>query len=62
MDSAGKESASISPETQAKLREMGHKIIVGGKQGDGSSILLDPDTGVAFGVVDKRSPEGKASK
>lgn len=55
------ESASIPPDTQAKLGEMGHKIIVGGKQGDGSSILINPDTGVAFGVIDKRSPDGKAS-
>ncbi len=56
------ESASIPPETQAKLKEMGHKIIIGGKQGEGHSILINPDIDIAFGVVDKRSPDGKASK
>jgi gamma-glutamyltranspeptidase / glutathione hydrolase len=56
------ESASIAADTQAKLKEMGHKIKIYGEQGDGNSILIDPKTGAAFGVIDKRSPDGKASK
>jgi gamma-glutamyltranspeptidase / glutathione hydrolase len=56
------ESASIPADTLAKLKEMGHKIKIDGEQGDGNSILIDPKAGAAFGVIDKRSPDGKASK
>jgi gamma-glutamyltranspeptidase/glutathione hydrolase len=56
------ESASMPADTLAKLKEMGHKVRIEGKQGDGNSILIDPKTGEAFGVTDKRGPDGKASK
>jgi hypothetical protein len=41
---------------------MGHNIKLQGRQGDGNSILVDPVSGVAYCVNDKRSPDGKASK
>jgi gamma-glutamyltranspeptidase/glutathione hydrolase len=56
------ESGFIPADTLAKLKEMGHKVKIEGKQGDGNSILIDPKTGEAFGITDKRSPDGKASK
>jgi gamma-glutamyltranspeptidase/glutathione hydrolase len=56
------ESASLPADTQAKLKEMGHTIKIDGEQGDGNSILINPKTGAAFGVIDKRGPDGKAFK
>jgi gamma-glutamyltranspeptidase/glutathione hydrolase len=56
------ERGAIPEEVQAKLKEMGHIIKMEGRQGDGNSILIDPASGVAYGVNDKRSPDGKASK
>jgi gamma-glutamyltranspeptidase/glutathione hydrolase len=59
------ERGAIPEEVQAKLREMGHIIKMDkreGAQGDGNSILIDSTSGVAYGVNDKRSPDGKAAK
>ena len=56
------ESGSIPEDTQTKLKEMGHKIRIVGEQGDANSILINPETGVALGFIDKRSRDGKASK
>jgi gamma-glutamyltranspeptidase/glutathione hydrolase len=56
------EKEAIPDGVQVRLREMGHKIKIQGKQGDGNSILIDPATGIAYGVNDKRSADGKASK
>jgi gamma-glutamyltranspeptidase/glutathione hydrolase len=55
------ERGAIPQDVQAKLKEMGHNIKLQGRQGDGNSILVDPVSGVAYGVSDKRSPDGKAS-
>jgi gamma-glutamyltranspeptidase / glutathione hydrolase len=59
------EAGAIPEEVQGKLKEMGHILKMDkreGGRGDGNSILIDPASGVACGVNDKRSPDGKASK
>jgi hypothetical protein len=33
-----------------------------GRQGSAQSIMIDPATGTAFGINDKRSADSKASK
>ena len=49
-----------SEATRSKLKAMGHVVAVGGRQGDAPSIWVAPD-GTAYGVVEKRTPDGKAS-
>lgn len=56
------EKGTVSDAVLARLREMGHKVRIQGRQGDANSILMDPATGMAYGVNDRRSPDGKASK
>ncbi len=56
------EEGAISPDVVARLKQMGHHIKVHGTQGDGNSIYIDPHTGTAYGVNDKRSADSKASK
>jgi gamma-glutamyltranspeptidase/glutathione hydrolase len=55
------ETAGLADSTVAALQAMGHTVKLGGKQGDGHSIYLDPATGTAFGANDKRSGDSKAS-
>jgi gamma-glutamyltranspeptidase/glutathione hydrolase len=47
--------------TAAGLRQMGHTVRVGGRQGDAHSISADPKTGAAVAANDKRSPDSKAA-
>jgi gamma-glutamyltranspeptidase / glutathione hydrolase len=56
------EHDAIPRDVQEKLKEAGHNIRLKGKQGDAHSIFVDPVSGVSYGVSDKRSPDGKASK
>lgn len=56
------EQGAIPEDVQTRLKAMGHNIRIQGRQGDGNSILVDPVSRVAYGVNDKRSPDGKASK
>jgi gamma-glutamyltranspeptidase/glutathione hydrolase len=56
------EEGAIPAEVVARLKQMGHNIRMQGKQGDGNSIFVDAAKGVAYGVNDRRSPDGKASK
>jgi gamma-glutamyltranspeptidase/glutathione hydrolase len=49
-----------SEEVLAKLKAMGHNVTAGGRQGDAHSIWVAPD-GTAYGVNEKRTPDGKAS-
>jgi gamma-glutamyltranspeptidase len=56
------EEGAIPAEVMARLKQMGHNIRMQGKQGDGNSIFVDSAKGVAYGVNDHRSPDGKASK
>jgi gamma-glutamyltranspeptidase/glutathione hydrolase len=47
-------------EVLSKLRAMGHDVTAGGRQGDAHSIWVAPD-GKVYGVVEKRTPDGKAA-
>ncbi len=49
-----------SDEVLADLRDKGHEVRVGGRQGDAHSIWVAPD-GTPYGVNDKRTPDSKAS-
>jgi len=48
------------PDVLEKLTAMGHKIEVGGRQGDAHSIWISPD-GTVYGVRENRTRDGKAS-
>jgi gamma-glutamyltranspeptidase/glutathione hydrolase len=61
-DSTTLEEGAISAETLARLQQMGHNITLRGRQGDGHSIFIDPQSRTAYGVNDKRSADSKASK
>jgi gamma-glutamyltranspeptidase/glutathione hydrolase len=61
-DNSTFEENSPDASTLARLKEMGHNIRQQGRQGDGHSIFVDLNTGVAYGVNDARSPDSKASK
>lgn len=49
-----------SEATRSKLKALGHVVAVSGRQGDAHSIWVAPD-GTVYGVVEKRTPDGKAS-
>jgi gamma-glutamyltranspeptidase/glutathione hydrolase len=55
------EEDGIPAATLQMLTTMGHEVRVGGKQGDAESIWVHPNTGMIYGVVDKRTPTAKAS-
>ncbi|MFH1574527.1 MAG: gamma-glutamyltransferase [Acidobacteriota bacterium] len=61
-DSTRFEEGAIPEEVVARLQQMGHDIRLSGRQGDAHSIYVDPATGVAYGVNDRRSPDSKASQ
>jgi gamma-glutamyltranspeptidase / glutathione hydrolase len=52
---------SLDDATAATLRAMGHELRVGGRQGSAHSIWIDPKTGAAYGIEDRRSPDAKAA-
>lgn len=58
-DHARFEGRADHPQTVARLRAMGHKI-VGARQGDAHSIWVDPMTGIYHGAEDRRL-SGKAA-
>ena len=55
------ESNAMSEDALAKLRALGHDVRQAGTQGDAHSIWIDPKTGTAYGVNDKRTADSKAS-
>jgi gamma-glutamyltranspeptidase/glutathione hydrolase len=64
-DAVGTEASKWVPvpwsdEVLADLRDKGHEVRVGGRQGDAHSIWVAPD-GTPYGVNDKRTPDSKAS-
>ncbi|MEX2271569.1 MAG: gamma-glutamyltransferase [Vicinamibacterales bacterium] len=59
-DRASLETAA-GAEVVAKLKAMGHDARLAGTQGDAHSIWIDPKTGTAYGINDKRSSDSKAS-
>ena len=51
------------PESLAQtLTSIGHDVRVSGTQGSAQTIWVHPNTGMVYGVADKRSPDAKASK
>ncbi|MEO6223120.1 MAG: gamma-glutamyltransferase [Vicinamibacterales bacterium] len=44
------------------LTTMGHEVRMSGRQGDAQSVWVHPNTGMIYGVVDKRSADAKASR
>ncbi len=55
------ETDGVSDEVLAALTALGHDVRMGGRQGSAQSIWVHPNTGALFGVVDRRSPDAKAS-
>lgn len=56
------EKDSIPPTDLEALKKMGYDIRQQGQQGDGNTIIVDPASGIAFGINDRRNPTSKASK
>ena len=55
------ENGAASDEVLARLRALGHTVRQGGQQGSANSIWIQPGTGLAFGVNDRREVTSKAS-
>lgn len=55
------EAEGTSPETVARLEEMGHAVQMVGSQGRANSIVVEPRTGERIGVPDGRNPDAGAS-
>jgi gamma-glutamyltranspeptidase / glutathione hydrolase len=51
----------IAPDVVAALKATGHDVRVQGRQGSAQTIWIDPKTGQAFGIPDKRDATAKAS-
>jgi gamma-glutamyltranspeptidase/glutathione hydrolase len=60
-DSASLEAEALPEADLAKLKSMGHQVRMGGRQGDAHSIVVDPASGIAYGINDRRSSDSKAS-
>lgn len=56
------EGDGVSEETLAALTALGHTVRTGGRQGSAQSIWIDPRTGEAVGIVDRRDATAKASR
>jgi gamma-glutamyltranspeptidase/glutathione hydrolase len=56
------EANGVSEDVAAKLKAMGHNVVVRGSQGSAQSIWIQTSTGMAFGVADMRDATAKASK
>jgi gamma-glutamyltranspeptidase/glutathione hydrolase len=56
------EADGVSAATLAALIALGHDARMGGTQGSAQTIWVHPNTGVFYGVPDKRSPDAKASR
>jgi gamma-glutamyltranspeptidase / glutathione hydrolase len=60
-DRVSLEAGALSEDALERLRAMGHEVRQGGTQGDAHSIWIDPKTGTAYGINDKRTAASKAS-
>jgi gamma-glutamyltranspeptidase/glutathione hydrolase len=60
-DQVAFEGAGMDSSVAVRLPSMGHKVRIGGTQGDGHTILYDAATRTAYGAADRRSPDAKAS-
>jgi gamma-glutamyltranspeptidase/glutathione hydrolase len=61
-DSTTIEANGASAEVLAALKAMGHTVTARGTQGSAQTIWIQPSTGFAFGVADRRDSTAKASK
>jgi gamma-glutamyltranspeptidase/glutathione hydrolase len=61
-DSTTVEADGASDAALASLRLLGHTIEMRGTQGSAQTIWVQPETGLAFGVADRRSVTAKASR
>jgi gamma-glutamyltranspeptidase/glutathione hydrolase len=55
------EEGAASEDVLATLRALGHTVRQAGRQGAANSIWIQPDTGLVFGVNDRRDSTSKAS-
>ncbi len=55
------EEGAVSDDVLAKLRALGHTVRQSGRQGSANSIWIQPGTGMAYGVNDRREATSKAS-
>ena len=56
------EENGIPPAMVQTLNMIGHEVRLRGTQGSAQTIWVHPNTGMVYGVADKRSPDAKASK
>jgi gamma-glutamyltranspeptidase/glutathione hydrolase len=56
------ETNGVTEDVAAKLKAMGHNVVVRGSQGSAQSIWVQPGTGTAYGLADMRDATAKASK
>jgi gamma-glutamyltranspeptidase/glutathione hydrolase len=54
------EEEGVGESTLAGLRELGHVVSLGGRQGLAHSIMIDPGTGERVGAADPRNPDAGA--
>ena len=59
-DQVGIESDGVSGATAERLRQLGHRVSVGGSQGFAQSIMIDPETGDRLGMPDPRHDDAAA--
>ena len=55
------EGNGVSADVLAALKAMGHTVQMQGRQGSAQSIWIDPRSGAAYGVADRRDSTAKAS-
>jgi gamma-glutamyltranspeptidase/glutathione hydrolase len=55
------ENGAVGDDVLAALRALGHTVRQGGQQGSANSIWIQPGTGLAYGVNDRREATSKAS-
>jgi gamma-glutamyltranspeptidase/glutathione hydrolase len=60
-DRVSLESNTLTEPQLAALKALGHDVRQSGTQGDAHSIWIDPKTGMAYGINDKRTSDSKAS-
>ncbi len=61
-DVATLEAGAVDSTVLVALRGMGHTVRAQGRQGDAHTIVVDPRTGVAHGINDRRSADSRASR
>ena len=54
------EEDQLKPPALSGLRALGHEVVAVSRQGDANTIWVSSD-GTAYGVNDRRTPDGKAS-